>query len=369
MMIDNEQYLLPMVNCGKETYACSLESNIFCKIVDDQVEYITSFENERYNKRFLFADAILVEDRIYLSPRSAKGIYVFNISSGKMDFIELEIPKNINASADNKMSMLKYYKGKIFVMPATYPYIVVIDPHNLNIEYIKFESDYKYDFTTQGEVDENLIYLVAYSTPVILIFDMDLLNISLNVYNKTDGAVSVNKFDNKLYVTTSSSRPYITVINLDTKQKDIVEFENKELVVEASDRAFSASFIKSEFMYLIPTGLNAVIKFECKTYDYEITDIPGVFFDDKNLNCTNKDDKTLYFYRRKNMWNENRVQTKMLLDTFEVENITYVIKHNNELMKYIFNSALTTNNTIYESKLSTLNDFIAHLDIGGSYEN
>ena len=69
------------------------------------------------------------------------------------------------------------------------------------------------------------------------------------------------------------------------------------------------------------------------------------------------------------MWNENRVQTKMLLDTFEVENITYVIKHNNELMKYIFNSALTTNNTIYESKLSTLNDFIAHLDIGGSYEN
>lgn len=113
-------------------WASAANRNGLLKIsTEGRVEEYFVIPNEG-NRINLYSDILFVDGKIYLIPRNAKEIAVFD--SDKRQFNKLSIK---NSKQKDKFSKGYFYEGKIYMIPQLYPEMVILEGDNQKIHYEK----------------------------------------------------------------------------------------------------------------------------------------------------------------------------------------------------------------------------------------
>lgn len=204
--IDNKFWFF--TNMGN--HICSMSKG--CDVID----YIdvNPYEEPEYN--YLYAALIPYKQKIYLIPRAAKHIGIYDIEKKGFDKINLEEANGlmpITYDESFKFSSAVLVNDKIFLIPRKYPAIVEINLKSGEITYHKdwlkqyqkallFDGDYfLYDYV----VYEDKIYLPALSAGALIVIDSLRDSVTFFETKYESFYSGIEMYDSKLYISRANT--------------------------------------------------------------------------------------------------------------------------------------------------------------------
>jgi hypothetical protein len=188
---------------------------------------------------FLYEKIIAMDDKLYLMPRRAKHMAVYNICTADIEYFEVT-----DMNRDSAFGHIRAYKNKIYLFPASENAIVIVDVSSKTIERINIRNEifskYNYDDETLlficGASLDNKVYLPLYRKGIIVVFNCDdnkinyikmgtdiegIRTISVDnesiIFSDLSGSIWKFCFINSVLIQLMSSRkkesPFITQIN------------------------------------------------------------------------------------------------------------------------------------------------------------
>ena len=182
----------------------------------DAIDYIDINPNEEIEYNYLYTALIPYEKKIYLIPRAAKNIGIYDIDNKEFNKINLEEPDGlmpITYDSALKFSSAVFLNDKIFLIPRKYPAIVEINLKNNEISYHKnwlkqyhktmlFDGEYfLYDYA----IYENKIYLPAFSAGAIIIIDSISDSVTFFETKHESFYSGIEVYDSKLYISKANT--------------------------------------------------------------------------------------------------------------------------------------------------------------------
>lgn len=125
------------------------EFNALCNmdVYSHTVIYIDSIPNEDIFSKYLCASIQYFQGKLFLTPRGAKCISVYDIKKGKFEEIELNMPVPYNANP--YVNWLKFISSiivdkSLYMIPRSYPAIIEMNLQTYKLMYyVKWLSDIK----------------------------------------------------------------------------------------------------------------------------------------------------------------------------------------------------------------------------------
>ena len=182
----------------------------------DVIDYIDSNPYEELEYNYLYTALVPYRNKIYLIPRVATHIGIYDIDKKEFGKINLEKAEGlmpVTYDAANKFASAVLVNDKIFLIPRKYPAIVEINLKNNEIMYHKdwlkqykkvllFDGDYfLYDYA----IYENKIYLPALSAGAIIVIDSINDSITFFETNYESFYSGIEIYDSKLYISRANT--------------------------------------------------------------------------------------------------------------------------------------------------------------------
>lgn len=118
------------------------ELNALCmmKLGSDEVTFVGMVPEEKIFSKYLFADIKYFKGKIYLIPRGASALVIYDLSQNSFKRVNIEIPSS--GYKNHYLEWLKFSIGillgnKLFMIPRTYPGIGIFDIETEEIFYEK----------------------------------------------------------------------------------------------------------------------------------------------------------------------------------------------------------------------------------------
>lgn len=162
--------------------------------------YVIPGEADKSN---LYSDILIAEGKLYLVPRNAKEIAVFDISSALFTKIPLK-----NQGQKEKFNKGYYYKGKVYFIPRLYSEMVTLDCADNRLDYDKTVVDALREITKIPDIlvsanatclSGESIYLAAPNKPYLLKWNLLFQTVQIyEIQGTTSGFCCIEMVDNKM---------------------------------------------------------------------------------------------------------------------------------------------------------------------------
>lgn len=124
------------VQDGKDYYFIALELNLLFKlnIENGKIEIVGSIPESKVVKKEFMGALCIWKGELYIAPYEAQSIWIYNINTKTW----IEIPRKKLEHIDNGGMLQAFvYGDMVYMVGASYPAIIVINPENKKIEYIE----------------------------------------------------------------------------------------------------------------------------------------------------------------------------------------------------------------------------------------
>lgn len=128
--------------CGAKCYATATEFNgLFLVEENGGVKFLDLFSEDAAFKKNLFSDAVSFDNKILFVPKSAEHIYIYDTVTEEFDVKEF----SMYIEDEEYVELDKFLKGEeddeyIYLIPKTYPVVVSYQKKTGKIEYLKKDS-------------------------------------------------------------------------------------------------------------------------------------------------------------------------------------------------------------------------------------
>ncbi|MCI5881769.1 MAG: hypothetical protein MRZ85_07705 [Clostridium sp.] len=228
--------------------------------------YIIPGEAEASN---LYIDMLQEDGKLYLIPRNAKQIAVFDTKTE--GFRKIEVPEPAQKEKFNKGIL---YDGFLFLIPRTYPALVKMSCTDYSVQYLeepvnrmKKENDGRQMFCMAGASaqQENRLFCASAYRPLLLEYRLDNGESKIHLLEGQDGGFgSMDCMDGKV------------ILGCLTENKIIVrDMENGQTVMvnhfpgtweETKTNSFEKILALQSGIYIFPRKNNAILKLSAKDY-------------------------------------------------------------------------------------------------------
>lgn len=168
---------------GQYAYFFSLNYNGLYKldISNKKLEFIGSAPEEGYYRRHLYGAITECNGKLYMPPMNGEEIAVYDVNNNTFEKIKLRYPAE---GVPSKFYGAITHKEKVFLIPARYPYLIVIDSITGDVEYVNawvqlmnVPSDYSELYVKNGYFIRNgKLYMAS-------MVDNSLIKISIDTYD------------------------------------------------------------------------------------------------------------------------------------------------------------------------------------------
>lgn len=259
-------------------YAASNEYNALFKIDLDtgNCTYIMLFPEEKLNGVRLFVKANRINKKIYFIPASAKKVAVYDMETGNMDNIMIDLPerdKYPHYNPSRKFNGSVVFDKYLFMVPCTYPGIIRIDTDNMEVTcFDSWIGEEEYLFRKSPMVDGNCFLVPSVVNNMVLEFDMRACNGRLfHVGAHNFGCWSMCKNGNEYWLAPQNPGP---IIKWNPVSDEIVEYDNYPLDFEGKNFYFTQIYGRGSSLYIIPAYANMGIKINTDTGQMEKSRLP-----------------------------------------------------------------------------------------------
>lgn len=250
-------------------YAASNEYNALFKIDLDSgnCTYIMLFPGEQLNGVRLFVKANRINNKIYFIPASAKKMAIYDMETGNIENIAIELPqrdKYPHYKPSSKFNGSVVFGKYLFMVPCTYPGIVRIDTDTTEITYFdNWVCEEKYLFRKSPMVDGNCFFMPSVINNIVLKFDMHTCNgVLFHVGTHNSGSWSMCKAGNEYWLAPQKPGP---IIKWNPVSNETVEYDNYPVDFEGKDFYFTQIYGRGNNLYLIPAYANMGITLNTET--------------------------------------------------------------------------------------------------------
>ena len=242
--------------------------HIDLKTHEIRLEKIIPVKDSRLNNQY--ANIVYYSEKLYISPRTARDILIYDIHSKELDRIQLDT-KLIGADANNLFSSSFLYKNYVYFIPGRYPAIVRLNTENMQMEYITgwykeikpyLDGSNRVIFNKGYQIEDNKLYLPFWQGNVIYRMDLDSLTgkvIRLNCSGIQCAAVNADKED--MFITTNDK---CRIIRYNNDRYHIYDNMPDEF---SAGSGFSLSIPYLNYLIMFPIFGNMILKFDKRTGD------------------------------------------------------------------------------------------------------
>ena len=171
VVIDNDIYF----------FALNYNGLYKMSILDRQLEFLGAAPEEEYYRRHLYGAITECNGKLYMPPMNGEEIAIYDLNTNLFEKIKLRYSAE---GVTSKFYGALTYNGKVFLIPARYSYLVVIDSVTGNVEYVDewiklldVPTDYTELYVKNGYfIRNNKLYLAS-------MVDNSLIKISMDTYD------------------------------------------------------------------------------------------------------------------------------------------------------------------------------------------
>lgn len=245
------------------------EFNALCSMnKDEEICFKGLAPGEDDSSKYLFADIKYHDNKLFLVPRGASALVVYNIVQNSFQRYEIKSPTmtSNNPYIDYlKFSVGVIYGEKLYMIPRTYPGIVIFD---INSETLVYETDWLKminDQIFEGEAFFWADYCILDAELVLASANSDYLvrrSFVTNEYsiqhipNRNKGFSGIEVVDNKMFLCSRKDGQILNVDGMGAVNKLCMpaDFMVKKII------GFSKLVRLQEFIYAIPMWANYLVR-------------------------------------------------------------------------------------------------------------
>lgn len=356
--LDGAVRFCAFAKCGEKKYACNMEANGLFELDENNCAmFLSLFSNEEPDGKLLFANTLVIDEKIMFVPESANNIYIYDVVT--KEFIILRF--NIDISDEGYDSTFKFsnaieYRDYIYVLPSTYPFILKIKKNTWDMEYIKVDVN-KYWLVKQSCFIENKLYMVSNNSPYILCFDFETEMVTGIKFSAGDvGGMSIIPYKNYFFIPGSNSQVlYVFDRNEQITKEYVPQIEG--FFVRENQRSYASGFLHNEDIILVPMGANKILKFDVEKKEFTEQQIDGLIYEERYLACQIQDENQHIFYQRTTeMWGGERKHIFLNLKDMEAKEVMIVIKNIEFYKKCLIEKMSKHQIFVTEDKVINLDD-------------
>lgn len=263
---------------GERWFFANEFNALCCMNTSDEIVFKGVAPGENDSSIYLFADIKYYDNKLFLIPRGASALIVYNIDLNTFKRYEIEVPSttNRNPYIDYlKFSIGVIHEGKLYMIPRTYPAIVVFDIKNKSLEYetdwIKLINDHIFEgeafFWADYSISNNELVLACANSDCIVRRSFVTNEYSVqHILNDNKGFSGIEIIDNHMFL---CSRKDGQIYNVD--ENGVV---NKLCMPEGFkvERiiGFSNLLKLNGFLYAIPMWSNYFLRININNSQIEV---------------------------------------------------------------------------------------------------
>lgn len=249
-----------------KAYAASMLFNGLFEVdmISGKCKYVDMFPDERRNGRRLYFAAECCKGKIVFAPMTAERIAVYDTVTGTFEMLEFMDSDNEQYRRGNKFSNVLVHDNKVFLIGATYPYIIKLDVATYNLEYIPINITDCFNFR-KGILVGEVYYVSSFNSNYILEFDMRSEQVA--VYNLPcdfKGSWNMCYDGNAFWL--DSQRSDMALVCWEKKNNAVSMIsEFPEGFQAFSGNTWHRLIFSNGFIWAIPTKANMIIKIDVGT--------------------------------------------------------------------------------------------------------
>lgn len=243
-------------------YASCSEFNALFKVdlKTGDCTYVALFPDEKLNAKRLFIKAVFVNGKIYFIPASASAISVYDVETGTFESIIIRDDfVNEKYSRKYKFADAFIYRDTICILPATYPTVVKLNYKENTLEYFsKNMPETEYLFRPGTAQIGNKLYVPNTKDNLVLEFDMETNDIRKHYVGKNNhGSWSMVADGDYLWLI---PQRHGAIVKWNYKNGDVFEYDVYPDGYVESDFCFTKGYKSGEHIYVLPAKANMFIK-------------------------------------------------------------------------------------------------------------
>ena len=282
--IRSESDKVSFENCcivdGERWFFANQFNALCCMNRNNEIQIKGIIPGEYDSNNYLVSDIKYFDKKIYLIPRGASALIVYSIE--KNDFKRVDI---IEPTSNNKNPYIEYlkfsvgaiYENKLYMIPRTYPAIVIFDMINETLEYETEWLDMLEEYIFEGEaffwtdycIRNDELILAGANSDCIIRRSFTTKKYSLtHIFNDCNGYSGIEYVENKLFL---ASRKNGRIICIDTDEGQTVQslvmpsgFGVKMII------GFSRLIYLNGYIYAIPLWANYFIRINVSNLSIDV---------------------------------------------------------------------------------------------------
>ena len=247
-----------------------------CMNENNEIVFKGVVPGENDSSIYLFADIKYLDDKIFLIPRGASALVVYDIKQDSFRRYEMDSPSNANNNP--YVEYLKFSIGvihgeKLYMIPRTYPAIVVFDTKNETLEYETSWINMINDHIFEGEAffwadysisDDELVLASANSDCIVRRSFITNEYSSHHIDNENKGFSGIEIIDDRIFLCSRKDGQILYV----EENGQVNRLHMPDGFKVSRIIGFSKLIKLDSYLYAIPLWANYFV--QINLYNYEI---------------------------------------------------------------------------------------------------
>ncbi len=159
---------------NNKAYGASADFNGLFKIdmQSGKCKYIDAFPDEDLNGKRLYFSAAYYKDKVFFAPQSAEHIAIYDTINNEIEMIAFDVNPTLKFNKNMKFADIVVLGENIFLIGATYPYILRIDAETYELEYISLDTEESFCFRKGGCINGENFFVPSVNSNLVLEFNM-----------------------------------------------------------------------------------------------------------------------------------------------------------------------------------------------------
>lgn len=220
-------------------YFSALNYNGLYKYKENRLVFLGFIPEENITQRHLYSKIIYVNGKIYMAPMNAKAIAVYDIKMERFTKLSLENEKYLDVP--QKFYGIHEYKGKVYLIPARYESIVVIDAISEHMKYLRSWKELTGVISLEGElwvkngsfILDNWLYMALMVSNKVIRINLDTYeSYVLEIKGAEDGFIDavLDDSENVMWMACTHLGTVVKY-SLDTKEITIFNINNMDMTI------------------------------------------------------------------------------------------------------------------------------------------